>query len=412
MGKTRKESAFQTREGLGLEAASVSITCGPDAAFDDVRSGHLKLELSREHSHLSASVSCQPRAALVSSRKDGAVGRSSRGGGSVAEPGTRHAEDAHQSSMAQVLNFCKFMFAGAMSAVVSRTVVAPFERVKIDILLQNSTGTSIDTAARILRTEGILGFWKGHGLNIMRTAPYKAVNFTSYEVFSHALQGFSEAWASPEDAERMKNVARFTAGALAGISATVICFPLDVLRVRMMAPGGSPYGGVIATAKGMFQHEGIGRFYTGVLPAVVSMAPAGAVFYGVYDVLKDWELQRAAAAQGLDSTEGMQLEPATTLLFGGLSGAAAEGSVYPLEVVRRRMQVLIIQKGPQYAAASRRPFGLMQVSAQSVLEQQGFRGFYSGVVPSIIQVCTASAAWDCSPCCMCCVGPSASKPSC
>ncbi len=72
----------------------------------------------------------------------------------------------------------------------------------------------------------------------------------------------------------------------AGVTATVTCFPLDVMRTRVMGPGGHVYGGVISTFRNLLQKEGISSLYVGLLPAVISMAPAGAVFYGVYDLLK------------------------------------------------------------------------------------------------------------------------------
>lgn len=64
------------------------------------------------------------------------------------------------------------------------------------------------------------------------------------------------------------------------------CFPLDVMRTRVMGPGGHVYGGVISTFSNLLQKEGVSSMYVGLLPAVISMAPAGAVFYGVYDLLK------------------------------------------------------------------------------------------------------------------------------
>ena len=73
---------------------------------------------------------------------------------------------------------------------------------------------------------------------------------------------------------------------LAGVTATVTCFPLDVMRTRVMGPGGHVYGGVISTFSNLLQKEGVSSMYVGLLPAVISMAPAGAVFYGVYDLLK------------------------------------------------------------------------------------------------------------------------------
>ena len=72
----------------------------------------------------------------------------------------------------------------------------------------------------------------------------------------------------------------------AGVTSTVTCFPLDVMRTRVMGPGGHVYGGVLSTFKNLLQKEGISSLYVGLLPAVISMAPAGAVFYGVYDLLK------------------------------------------------------------------------------------------------------------------------------
>ena len=72
----------------------------------------------------------------------------------------------------------------------------------------------------------------------------------------------------------------------AGVTSTVTCFPLDVMRTRVMGPGGHVYGGVLSTFRNLLQKEGISSLYVGLLPAVISMAPAGAVFYGVYDLLK------------------------------------------------------------------------------------------------------------------------------
>lgn len=53
-----------------------------------------------------------------------------------------------------------------------------------------------------------------------------------------------------------------------------------------MGPTGHEYGGLINTFRQLVQKEGLGSLYVGLLPAVISMAPAGAVFYGVYDLLK------------------------------------------------------------------------------------------------------------------------------
>lgn len=72
----------------------------------------------------------------------------------------------------------------------------------------------------------------------------------------------------------------------AGITAMLTCFPLDVVRTRIMA---APVGSMpppLRLLRDIGRAEGAGALYAGVLPALISVAPSGAVFYGTYDLLK------------------------------------------------------------------------------------------------------------------------------
>lgn len=85
-------------------------------------------------------------------------------------------QDASGSPIAGLLaqvTRAKLLVAGAASAVVSRTAMAPLERVKMDLLLKTSSRSALDTAVWVWQREGIAGFWKGNGLNLLRTAPFK-----------------------------------------------------------------------------------------------------------------------------------------------------------------------------------------------------------------------------------------------
>lgn len=137
---------------------------------------------------------------------------------------------------------------------------------------------AIDRAKRA----GWRGFWFGNALNVVRTAPFKAVNYFTFDVILRWL--VLRADGVPRGHER------FLAGAAAGVTATLTCFPLDVLRTRMMSP--QHHTNVARTVWDMLTLEGPGAFYTGCLPAIVSMAIGGAVFYGTYDCLKSSYLVR------------------------------------------------------------------------------------------------------------------------
>jgi hypothetical protein len=73
----------------------------------------------------------------------------------------------------QHLSHTRLLLAGAASALVSRTAVAPLERIKMEQLLKSSSRSAFDTAMWVYQHEGLLGFWKGNALNVLRTAPFK-----------------------------------------------------------------------------------------------------------------------------------------------------------------------------------------------------------------------------------------------
>ena len=54
----------------------------------------------------------------------------------------------------------------------------------------------------------------------------------------------------------------------------------------MVAPGGEALVSVIGIFPHMIRTEGFFSIYKGLVPSTISMAPSGAVFYGVHDILK------------------------------------------------------------------------------------------------------------------------------
>lgn len=103
-----------------------------------------------------------------------------------------------------------------------RTFVAPLERLKLEYIVRGEQKNLLDLIQTIALSQGLKGFWKGNFVNILRTAPFKAVNFYAYDTYRKHLLKMSGN-------EETTNFERFLAGAAAGITATIICLPMDTV---------------------------------------------------------------------------------------------------------------------------------------------------------------------------------------
>ena len=141
--------------------------------------------------------------------------------GAASAPTTAPAKAAHLHCL----------LAGGIAGVVSRTSVAPLERVKILFQVQglSSQGapprhTSVARSiTSIARAEGVGGLWRGNGANCVRVFPSSACQFWAYAELKRRMFGGRE----PGPHERL------VAGGLAGAAAQTITYPLDFIRARL-----------------------------------------------------------------------------------------------------------------------------------------------------------------------------------
>lgn len=103
-----------------------------------------------------------------------------------------------------------------------RTVVAPLERLKLEYMVRGEQKNLFELIKTVAASQGLKGFWKGNFVNILRTAPFKAINFYAYETYRNQLLKLSGN-------KEATNFERFVAGAAAGMTATVLCIPMDTV---------------------------------------------------------------------------------------------------------------------------------------------------------------------------------------
>lgn len=285
------------------------------------------------------------------------------------------------------MNTTKHLWAGAVAAMVSRTFVAPLERLKLEYIVRGEQRHLFELIQTIAITQGVRGFWRGNLVNILRTAPFKAVNFCAFDTYRKQIRRLTGN-------EETTNIERFIAGAAAGMTATVLCLPLDTVRTNLVAQGGEALGGVVGAFCHVIRTEGFFALYKGLVPSILSMAPSAAVFYGVYDILKSAYLRSPQGrkrveymkqhGEELNALEQLELGTMRTLLYGAISGACAEAATYPFEVVRKQLQL----QGRKTKLNTLSTF-------LKIVEQGGVPGLYAGLIPSLLQVLPSAAISYC-----------------
>ncbi|CAK9323351.1 unnamed protein product [Citrullus colocynthis] len=249
--------------------------------------------------------------------------------------------------------------AGAVSGAAAKTATAPLERIKLLMqthgarIAQEGAKKSIgfiEAIRTVIKVEGVKGLWKGNFPQVIRIIPYSAIQLFAYENFKNLFRG--------EDGE-LSVIGRLAAGACAGMTSTFMTYPLDVLRLRMAVDPGFRTASEIALC--MLREEGITSYYSGLGPSLFGIAPYIAVNFCIFDLVKK------------SLPEEAQRRTETSLFTALLSASLATLMCYPLDTVRRQMQM----KGT--------PYNTVFDAFAGIWAGDGFVGFYRGLLPNFLK---------------------------
>eukprot|EP00249_Psilotum_nudum_P007859 c20870_g1_i1 orf=360-2165(-) len=265
----------------------------------------------------------------------------------------------------------KHLFVGSVSAAVSRTAVAPLERMKI-MSMVNPAVANLGFSAlfnKIWREEGTRGLFKGNLLNVLQIAPVKAVEFAVYNNIKDMVLNKSAR-------VDVNGVDRMVLGTVASIVGTFVTYPLDTIRSIVAGQASGPPHSIIGVTRSIIENDGFFGLYRGLGPNMLRIAPYGAINFYVYNWLKQWYRKNTGP--------GGQLGILATVLFGSISGAAAQTAVYPLEMVQRRLQFQAACQGPAI-------YKNMIDALHVIVHKEGFGALYAGLIPNYLKLVPAAA---------------------
>ncbi|KAK5017556.1 coenzyme A transporter [Cryomyces antarcticus] len=317
--------------------------------------------------------------------------------------------------------------AGGLAGCAAKTVVGPLDRVKILFQASNPqfakyTGSwfGVVTAMRdIYSADGSRGLFRGHSATLLRIFPYAGIKFLAYEQIRAVVI---------KDRSQETPLRRFFSGSLAGTVSVFFTYPLEVIRVRLafetkhdsrsslssickqiynerppaVNPGSthidvSSLSRVAATTitatTATIQHatpsSGFANFFRGFTPTLWGMLPYAGSSFLTHDTAGDLmrhprlapytTLPRSSTStKPSNPDKPAQLKYWAELATGGFAGFVSQTVSYPLEVIRRRMQVgAVVGDGHR--------LGMIEV-AKRIYGERGAKGFFVGLGIGYVKV--------------------------
>lgn len=191
------------------------------------------------------------------------------------------------------LDLARIGLAGATSGLFTTPILAPLERLKCVLQVQNAAAERDPTVKRfpgpmplakhILATEGVQSLFRGYLATNLRDSVASVAYFATYEWLKRKL--------TPEGEQRPGVAGTLFAGGMAGIMNWLPAIPIDTLKSRLQtAPEGKYRHGIRSVAREIFAQEGLSQgmrtLYRGTGAVVIRAFPANAATFVGYETAK------------------------------------------------------------------------------------------------------------------------------
>lgn len=253
--------------------------------------------------------------------------------------------------------------AGGTAGALAKTCTAPLDRLKI--IMQISSANQQTAAAKaaasgglipafiaIGKSEGIKGYWKGNVPQVIRILPYSTAMLNSYEFYKQQFGGDQY-----RETGKLPVASRLMSGALAACTATLVTYPLDIIRLRLSVDPNMTT--MTQVCKAIIKEEGAKAYFKGLPATCLSISPYSALNFCMFDLIKK-------AIPGEETAQ-------TVATASFIATMLASGTCYPLDTIRRQMQL----KSSSYANVFD--------AGKAILARDGVGGMFRGFVPNVIK---------------------------
>lgn len=231
----------------------------------------------------------------------------------------------------------------------------------------------------------VWGLYKGIAPPLLGFSAMNSIQFGVYDNCLHKLEhGFTN---HPSLLNAM------IAGGMGGLAQVPLCVPMELVRIRMQVQGvgekGKSFFSLHQTSRAhrlyensldcaikLYRAHGLPGLYPGLMITIVRDVPGCAVYYSA------WEYLCRKFTQMGETRHDMSVP--SLMMAGGLCGVAGWVCVYPLDVVKTRLQI-------DGAGSAREYTGALDCIAKSY-RQGGVRVFFRGITATVVRAFPCNAA--------------------
>lgn len=282
--------------------------------------------------------------------------------------------ELEEPPLADNLQVYKDLFGGTVGGIAQVLVGQPFDTVKVR-LQSAPDGTysgAGDVIKKLMANEGPKGFYKGTLTPLVGVGACVSVQFSVNEFmkryYDEKLQG-----------RQLSLLQFFNCGAVAGFANGFLAGPIEHIRIRLQTQTGNnkQFNGPIDCVKKITQLSGVLGVFRGLVPTLARESIGLGIYFATYEALIARELNNKIYPSRAD------IPPWKLCMLGGLSGYALWTSIYPVDVLKSKLQTDSLTK-PTYS-------GSISV-ARDIFKKAGIKGFYKGFLPTILRAAPANGA--------------------
>ncbi|KAL4231568.1 oxidative phosphorylation uncoupler [Mactra antiquata] len=177
------------------------------------------------------------------------------------------------------------LLSGLTTGAVCVVVAQPTDIVKIKMQAAGAqpgpspySGGLLKAYSNIYNTSGIKGLWKGYLSNVMKNSVTNMAEIVTYDLLKEhvLLYGYM----------RDNFLCHASCGFAAGLVATVVSSPLDVVKTRYTSSNPGQYNGALDCAKQIVSANGIRGLYKGCTPSVIRFGSRNIITFVIYEQMK------------------------------------------------------------------------------------------------------------------------------